>query len=101
MVKAPHYKCPQSAQLFELLGKKRVIFIIKSIEGGADTYTSIRQAIGSANTTIVSQRLDELGECGIVERKIISEKPIQIRYSLTKKGKEIAKVIEKLSDCAH
>lgn len=85
MVKAPQYKCIKSTELFELLGKKWVIFIMKAIDEGSHTYGAIREAIGSANTTIVSQRLDELGEQGIVERKLISEKPIQIRYMLTKK----------------
>ncbi len=99
MVKAPQYKCEKSTKLFELLWKKRVIFIIKAIDEGANTYTTIRAAIGSANTTIVSQRLDELGEYGLIERKLISEKPVQIRYALTKKWKEITKVIDKLTKC--
>lgn len=101
MVKAPQYKCPKSAQLFELLWKKRVIFIIKAIDEGADTYTSIRETIGSANTTIVSQRLDELWEYGLIQRKVVSEKPVQIRYSLTKQWKEVTKVIDKLTKCVH
>lgn len=73
--------------------------MVKAIDEGADTYTAIRENIGSANTTIVSQRLDDLTEYGLVERKIISEKPIQIRYLLTKKGKEITKIIDKLTKC--
>lgn len=72
---------------------------MKAIDEGANTYSTIREAIGLANTTIVSQRLEELTESGLIERKIISEKPVQIRYSLTKKGKEIAKVIDKLTRC--
>lgn len=72
---------------------------MKAIDEGSHTYSAIREAIGSANTTIVSQRLDELGEYGIVERKLISEKPVQIRYTLTKKWKEITKVIDKLTKC--
>lgn len=89
----------KSAELFELLWKKWVIFIMKAIDEGAHTYGTIREAIGSANTTIVSQRLDELGEYGMIERKVVSEKPVQIRYSLTKKWKEITKVIDKLTKC--
>lgn len=99
MVKPPVYKCPQTAQLFELLGKKWVIFVIKALDEGVDTFSAIREKVGSPSAKIISQRLDELMEGQLVERKIISEKPIQIRYLLTSKGRAVAEVIDKFADC--
>ncbi len=99
MVKPPVYKCPQTAKLFELLGKKWVIFLIKALDEGVDTFSTIRIKVWSPSAKIISQRLDELTLAQLVERRIISEKPIQIRYFLTSHGRAVAEVIDKFASC--
>lgn len=87
-MKKPNQDCPIS-QLFETIGKKWVIFIIKTIGEGESTFTSIKESLGDLNSKILTDRLDELETKWYILRDIVSTKPIKIRYSLTQFGKEL------------
>ncbi len=39
---------------------------------------------------MLSERLQELEEEGMVERTVVPETPVRVEYSLTKKGKGLA-----------
>lgn len=49
---------------------------------------------------MLSERLGDMQEYGIIDRKIISEKPVKIRYGLTKKGRELAAEMDRLNALA-
>ncbi|MBP9779881.1 helix-turn-helix transcriptional regulator [Candidatus Gracilibacteria bacterium] len=84
MVRIPHCKCPFAQELFTLLGKKWVIFIIEAIDEGAHTFTDIRHSIGEANTKILTDRLTELVGVGIIEKTDTGN------YILSKLGKDLS-----------
>lgn len=92
MVRNPQCSCPHAQNLFMLLGKKWVIFILQAVDEGATTFTDIRKNIGEANTKILTDRLAEL-----VCAKIL-DKSDSGNYTLTKLGKELS---GKLIDLAH
>lgn len=89
MVKSPKCNCPHTESLFTLLGKKWVMFILQAIDHGAYSFTEIRRAIGECNTKILTDRLTELVQKDILEKRENGE------YQLTKKGKTLT---EKLID---
>lgn len=60
MVKTPSCNCPHATRLFNLIGKKWVIFIMQAVDEGHHTFTKIRENIGDANTKILTDRLGEL-----------------------------------------
>ena len=66
MVKVPKCNCPHTESLFTLLGKKWVMFILQAIDHGAQSFTEIRRDIGECNTKILTDRLTELVEHGIL-----------------------------------
>jgi DNA-binding HxlR family transcriptional regulator len=68
MVRSPRCNCPHATELFMLLGKRWSIFIMRSIDEGAYTFTDIRKNIGDANTKILTDRLAELVSVGIIEK---------------------------------
>jgi len=74
------------------LGKKWVIFILQAIDEGSSTFTEIRKNIGEANTKILTDRLAELVQSGIIEKRESGD------YLLSNLGKELS---EKLIDLAH
>ena len=78
MVRHPQCSCPHAQNLFMLLGKKWVIFILQAAREGASTFTDIRKNIGEANTKILTDRLAEL-----VCAKIL-DKSDSGNYTLTK-----------------
>lgn len=59
---------------------------------GEVRYVELTKLIASRGT--LSLCLQELDEEGLIQRKVITTKPIQTYYSLTNKGKEVANHIE-------
>lgn len=59
---------------------------------GEARYTDLAKLIASRGTLSLS--LKELGEEGLIQRRVVTTKPIQTYYSLTEKGKEIANHIK-------
>ncbi|MCA9378190.1 hypothetical protein KC711_04810 [Candidatus Peregrinibacteria bacterium] len=45
MVRPAHDACPQTAVLFSLLGKKWIIFLIKTLSEGHESFNDIRRSI--------------------------------------------------------
>jgi DNA-binding HxlR family transcriptional regulator len=92
MVRHPQCRCPHAQNLFTLLGKKWVIFILQAVDEGSETFTDIRRSIGEANTKILSDRLGELVVAGILS------KTSEGNYHLTNRGKTLS---DALIDLAH
>ncbi|MFO0763755.1 MAG: helix-turn-helix domain-containing protein [Candidatus Gracilibacteria bacterium] len=97
MVRPAHDACPQTAMLFSLLGKKWIIFIIKTLSQGHESFNDIRRSIGSPSAKILTLRLQELQNEGIVDRVVVTTEPLCIRYRLTPLGLELSKFLCHLS----
>jgi DNA-binding HxlR family transcriptional regulator len=61
---------------------------------GEVRYTDLTDLITSRGT--LSLNLRELDEEGLIQRKVVTTKPIQSYYSLTDKGTRVAQIIEQL-----
>ena len=64
---------------------------------GATRFSEIMGAIPNLSDRLLTQRLNELQEEGIVERIVIPEKPVRIEYHLTDKGQALAGAVFALS----
>lgn len=90
-----HGSCP-IADLFEFLGKKRTIVIIKTLsEHDQMSFSDLQRALHNINSRILTERLDESVQKGYVLRMVTTSKPLKIRYALTEQGKKLwAKLCE-------
>jgi len=62
---------------------------------GEVRYTHLTNLITSRGT--LSLNLKELDEEGLIRRRVVTTKPIQSYYSLTKKGKKVAEITDQLN----
>lgn len=92
-------KC-KVTELIDFISKKWIIIILHAVHGGADTFSAIQKAATGINSRMLSERLTDMQEYGIVDRKIICDKPVRIRYSLTKKGLSLAEQMDNLNELA-
>jgi len=63
--------------------------------------TRFNQFLGSIegiNTKTLSIRLKELDEYGLIERKVTQQRPLQVEYSLTKKGKALDPILALMAE---
>ena len=55
-------------------------------------------SIEGINTKTLSIRLKELEEFGLIERKVTQQRPLQVEYSLTKKGKALDPILALMAE---
>lgn len=87
-------------ELIGFISKKWILLILHVIHGGSDTFSSIQKNATGINSRMLSERLTDMQEYGIVDRKVICEKPVRIRYSLTEKGLSLAHEMDRLNELA-
>ena len=56
-------------------------------------FATLREAMPDITDRMLSERLQELEHCGIVERTVMPEAPVRVEYSLTKKGRALMPVV--------
>ncbi|MCA1059714.1 helix-turn-helix transcriptional regulator [Rossellomorea aquimaris] len=86
--------CPKYSTAFELLGKRWVGMIIKVLFEGTCRFKDLHGNIPNISQKVLTERLKELEEHGIVSREVLDEKPVKVLYSLTNKGKELEPVMQ-------
>jgi DNA-binding HxlR family transcriptional regulator len=80
----------------ELLGRRWCLSILYACHSGAVRFNEVAQAVGGVPPRTLAQRLSELEEAGVVERRVISARPPQVEYRLTPDGEALAAVVEGL-----
>lgn len=81
-------KCPV-LNVFWFLSKRWMLLILKTIGEWKETFWDIKRSLYWISSRILSERLQELQNEGYIDRTIINEKPVKIRYSLTKKWESL------------
>jgi DNA-binding HxlR family transcriptional regulator len=61
-------------------------------------FATLREAIPEITDRMLSERLQELEQEGIVERVVVPETPVRVEYTLTKKGRALGKAIGVITD---
>src|SRR3970282_2932112 len=78
--------CPIDNSL-KLIGKKFTLHILRNmILLKQNKFSQFLRSVEGINTKTLSVRLQEMEIEGLIERKIIEGRPIQVEYTLTKKG---------------
>jgi DNA-binding HxlR family transcriptional regulator len=92
--------CTRFHRASELIGRRWTGAIIFLLLKQTCRFAQLRAAIPDITDRMLSERLHELEEEGLVERTVIPETPVRVEYSLTKKGKALAEPIAAISNWA-
>ena len=68
---------------------------------GAERYSQIGAAVPGLSDRLLAERLREFVEAGLVERDVLDEQPVAVRYRLTDKGSALAPVVRELLAWSH
>jgi len=93
--------CPTFHGAIELIGRRWTGAIIFLLLKSPARFAALRNAIPDITDRMLSERLQELEERGVVERKVIPETPVRVEYALTKKGRALATAIDAVAEWAH
>ena len=87
------FNCPVEDTLFLIVGKYKPLILWHLIEKPLH-YMELQRLIPKATPKMLSQQLHNLEKCGMINRKVIPEKPPKTIYSLTGLGKSIIPVLD-------
>jgi len=93
---AGEHMCPKYECAMNILGKRWTGLILHVLLRGAVRFKDIREMVPHMSDKMLSERLKELEELEILERKVFPEIPVRIEYELTEKGKDLRPVIDSI-----
>ena len=83
-----------------LIGGKWKGSILWHLQDGPVRFNQLARQLGGATRKMVNQRLKELEAQGMVERRVLSERPIAVTYEITTFGRSALVILEQLRDWA-
>jgi DNA-binding HxlR family transcriptional regulator len=92
--------CPHFHAAIELIGKRWTGAILSSLTGGPLRFGELSRAVPGVSDRLLSTRLRELEDEGLVGRDVEAWGPVKVTYSLTEKGADLGPVIHELKQWA-
>lgn len=92
--------CAKFHKAVELIGRRWSGALIQLLLRGPARYAELRDSIPDISDRMLSERLRELEEEGIVDRHVIPETPVRVEYSLTAKGRGLEQSLAALGQWA-
>jgi DNA-binding HxlR family transcriptional regulator len=93
--------CTRFHRASELIGRRWTGAIIYVLLRSRCRFATLRDAIPEITDRMLSERLQELEQEGIVERTVIPDTPVRVEYALTKKGRSLVSAIDAIAEWAH
>ena len=94
------HPCPRYERAISVLGKKWTCLILRCLMEEPRRFTDISAYVRGLSDRLLSQRLQELEESGIVERRVYAQRPVVVEYSLTQKGEALREVVSAIQSWA-
>jgi DNA-binding HxlR family transcriptional regulator len=89
-------QCPIN-HTFKLVGKKFTMLIIRNMIHRDHKRFNQFLEIEDINAKVLSTRLKEMEEDGLIERNIYPDKPVRIEYTITEKGRALEPILDQMS----
>jgi DNA-binding HxlR family transcriptional regulator len=93
--------CAVFHEASELIGRRWTGAIIFVLLKRGLRFAELRDSIPGVTDRMLSERLQELEQEGILERTVVPETPVRVSYALTDKGRALAKPIDAIAAWAH
>jgi DNA-binding HxlR family transcriptional regulator len=94
--------CPRLHEAVELVGKRWTGAILAvMLQAGPMRFSEIAQAVPALSDRLLSERVKELEQRGMVERRVGGASPARVEYELTPMGRDLAPALSELEAWAH
>ncbi|MGI9183774.1 MAG: winged helix-turn-helix transcriptional regulator [Solirubrobacteraceae bacterium] len=92
--------CPLYHEAVELVGRRWTGAILRVLMDGALRFSEVASSIPELSDRLLSERMKELEGRGMVERTVVPGPPLQVRYELSKMGRELEPALTELQTWA-
>lgn len=86
--------CPYYHRAVELIGRRWAGAIVFVLLRGPARFSELRAGIPDVTDRMLSERLRELEQEGVVDRRVIPDAPVRVEYALTERGQALAAAVE-------
>ncbi|CQR55595.1 helix-turn-helix transcriptional regulator [Paenibacillus sonchi] len=90
--------CPRFEKAVDMLSKRWVALIVFVLMKGPRRFGEIESCLSNLSGKVLSDRLKEMENEGIIERTVYPEMPVRIEYSLTSKGNALAPILGEIGN---
>jgi DNA-binding HxlR family transcriptional regulator len=96
-----HPVCARFHTAIELIGAKWSGAVLQALFTGSHRFTDIRAAIPAVSDVMLTRRLRELEDAGLVERRVMPTSPVHVEYHLTQMGRDAGPVLDAVIGWSH
>jgi DNA-binding HxlR family transcriptional regulator len=89
--------CPVETTLAVIGGKWKPL-ILWRLKGGVWRFGELQRLVPGVTRKMLTQHLRELERDGIIARKVYSQVPLKVEYSLTEYGRTLRPLLKELCD---
>jgi DNA-binding HxlR family transcriptional regulator len=97
----PPSLCARFHRASELIGRRWTGAIIFVLLKSRCRFAALRHAIPDITDRMLSERLQELEQEGILERTVIPDTPVRVEYALTRKGRALGSAVDAIAEWSH
>jgi len=88
--------CPFFHEAVELVGKRWNGAIVHALLSGPLRFSALAHSVPQISDRLLSMRLRELEQAGIVARQVHDGSPVRVEYALTDKGRALEPTVRAL-----
>ena len=85
------------AATMEIIGNKWTALILRDLAEGSQRFSALERSLEGISPRTLSQRLDDLEQCGIISKASFAEVPPRIEYTLTQKGRDLVPLLKQMA----
>jgi DNA-binding HxlR family transcriptional regulator len=82
---------------FDLLGKRWTGVVLGTLSGGPTGFRALARAVEGISDSMLSDRLGELTDAGLVTRTVGEGPPLSVTYALTDAGRALLPALAQIS----
>lgn len=90
--------CARYHRAAEMIGRRWAPSILRALLVRPRRFNELLHAIPGLSDRLLTERLRELEEAGLVQRTVRPGRPVQVEYSLTEPGQDLGKVVAALRE---
>ncbi|MDT3316179.1 helix-turn-helix domain-containing protein [Microbacterium sp. KSW4-11] len=85
---------------FSVLGKRWNGMILDVLGQGELSFSGVRRAVAGISDAVLSDRLTELADAGLIARHVDAGPPVAVSYALTEAGCRLMPILSQLGEWA-
>lgn len=81
---------------FDLLGKRWTGVVLATLKSGPAGFRALARAVEGISDSMLSDRLAELSDAGLITRTVTEGPPLSVSYELTEAGRALLPALEQI-----